>query len=792
MVASNKEKSQSSSTSKGEKSSQSATSSKSSTSKVKTITTTSTTSTVSSQQNICQTDGQQSSVIISEVNDSNSGAIDDNSLRTIQTQYVVSQPEHIPPKAKEHYIYGGTQIVEMGTTMGSEIHSREKNQSSWNGKFIYEGTPERANLKSYESKHAVIIEPSTSSNTRTTTTKTNEEFIRKGSGGVSSSVTHDVSSESSKLVGDTLKQQSKTTTEKSAGMDSNDAAAATDLLLESERCIAKKAYVTTDKTDSIASSSVSNIESQIIGNSSLCDDKIKKTNKTAKTETSDRYPISTIPSRSDENIQVTSTDNKNTIIKTDNKNQYSTDQYSSSFSKSSRSEKASSSNQIIEIVDGKERVISDTFNESGSMQSKSSNENFKSKASTGSKPEIEYDQKMAEENISFHNDKRDEQPIFDREYRDSHRNIKQRGENVPLEYCRDSHETTRYDDKSKKYVTDIQKRENDRQLDHRTISTDGIQSKYDVETSRLQIDDHFQASIDSDNSFKTSENVKDSGSTQTTNDFQNLTTKCDSFDNKSTIYTSKVFDSTSNTWKTVEESNINNINKRPSVYKPIHSDHSSSAQNTDSRSATASTSLINKNTTVNKGSSKDSKTISNKRTVNDSKVTKLNSTKSMAETTNQKMSQHLYDEKTKSWREVDEKTIKSKRPSLIRYVSKDNDGKFTTIYKRKLFDKRSGTWKVVDEKIYKNNNFNEHIPEVIEDETNITTTTYTTKVFDNTTNTWRIVDEQTFTDHNTLVPEDIAEEIARDKPDIANITTTTELTKVSENGIKKHHSNIMH
>lgn len=777
MVATNEEKSQSSSTSKGKKSIQSATSS---TSKVKTISTSSTTSAVSNQQNISQTDGQQPSVIISEVNDSNSGAIDDNALKTIQTRYVVSQPENIPPKAKEHYIYGGTEIIEMATTMGSEMNSREKNQTSWNGKFIYEGTPERTNLKSWESEHVIITEPSTSSNTRTTTTKTNEEIIKIGN--------QDVSSESSKLIGDTSKEQFKTTAGKSPGKDSNDAAAATDLLLESERCIAKKAYVTTDKTDSVASSSVSNIESQIIGNSLSFGDKTNTTNKNAKTEQNVCYPITTIPSRLGGNIQSTSIDNKNTILKTDNKNHYSTEQYSSSFSKSSRSEKSSSSNQEIEIVDGKERIISETFNESGSMQSKNSRENFISKVGTGSKPEIDYDHKMAEENISFHYDNRDKQPIFDREYHDFHQNIKQRDDHAPLEYLRDSHETTHFDDDTKKYITDIQQRENNRQLVHRTTSTDGIHLEYNVEIPRLEIDDHskihqnnFHASIDSDSHLVTSENVKDSGSTQITNDFFNSTTKCDSYDNKSTNYKSKVFDSTSNTWKTVDESNINNVNQRSSVRRPIHSDHNSPTQNNNSRSVTASTSLIDKNSTVNKCSTKDLKTTLDKRTVNDLKIAKLNSTKSVTETTNQKISQHLYDEKTKSWREVDEKTIKTKRPSLIRYVSKDNDGKFTTIYKRKLFDKRSGTWKVVDEKIYKNNNFNEHIPEVIEDETNITTTTYTTKVYDNKTNTWRIVDEQTFTDRNTLVPEDIAQEIARDKPDIANITTTTELTKVSEN-----------
>lgn len=789
MVASKKDKTNTSSTSsKGEKSTSSTT--KSSSSNVKTTTKTSTTSKSTSEQSSSQTSGaQQSSVVISEVIDSSAGgsgnsAIDDTSLTTLQTHYVVSQPEQQPHKAKEHYIFGGTQIVEMGTTMGSDLISREKNQSSWNGKFIYEGTPKSTVLKSWETSHATITEPSTSTTT-TTTTKTNEEIIKTGGigGGSSGISTHDVSTESSKLVGDTLKKQSNVgkTATKSFGKDSTDAASATDLLLESERCIAKKAYVTTDKTDNIdtkATSSTSNIESQILANKSLFDDKSTKTTtkNTIKTETSDRYPVSTLPKpHPGKDSHQTSIDK--TILKSDHaSDRYSTEQYSSNFSKSSRTEKATTSDQVIEIVDGKERIVSDKFNESGSLQSKSSHEHFQSKSGTGTKPVIEYDHKSAEENISFQNDRRGKEPIFDRDYRDSHRNIKQSGDTAPVDILKGSHETTRFDDKTKKYITDVRHHENNRQLDHSSRITDSIQSNYDVGTSRLKIDDKTNKLTDQTqfnrSSIDRNDHTLNNFTSSTSNDF--LSTKSDSFDTKSTTYTSKVFDNKTNTWKTIDETNA----KQSTMNVDRRSPTRQTRPNTESTSSFIDK-KIDKKSTLDKNTINDIKSSVNRNIINDTKTSSSDTKMSMTKTTDKKMTQHLYDEKTKTWREVDEKTIKSKRPSLIRYVSKDNDGKFTTIYKRKLFDKRSGTWKVVDEKIYRNNNFNEHIPEVIEDVTNVTTTTYTTKVFDNKTNTWRIVDEQTITDRNILVPKDIADEIARDKPDIANITTTTELTKVS-------------
>lgn len=745
--------------------------------------------------------GQQSNVVISEVN-SNMGSVDDGTLKSLQAQYVVTQPEHVQQQAhkpKEHFIFGGTQIVEVGTTqLGSEI-AREKNQSTWNGKFVYEGTPKQTTLKTW-TKQAVSTDPSTST---MTTTTTKDEFIQSGgTGGVTTK--HDVSSESSKLVSDAMKRKAdiKLQNDTKVGKDSTDNASSTDLLLESERCIAKKAYVTTNKdeqntSDLTQKSSTSNIDSQIIQNKSLFDNSKTTTQKSTDTTTGGgRYPVATVPQRPSD-IQDFNITSSSLVQSGDTSKRYTAEQFSQSFSTSSRTERASSSNQVIEIVDGKERIVSDSYNESGSLQSKSSQENYKAKYGTDIKPEVVYDQKMAEEKITYGNDKRGKEPIFDRDYRDSHRHIQQTGDDRPVEHLKGSFETTRFDDKTKKYVTDVRHHENNRQLDHTSRITDSIQSKYDIGTSHLNVDSQinlnnqlthktdvnttaFNTKLDNLNASTTYQ--KNNVSSSASNDFMH-TAQSDSIDSKTTTYTSKVFDNKTNTWKVVDESNINETNRQSTTHKPSDIDRRSPTKSIDSTSTRYSSKLSDKN------ASTDTKLVTDRKTINTSsnndrrtsidKTTRTDTMKSMTKTANEKITQHLYDEKSKTWREVDEKTIKSKRPSLIRYVSKDNDGKYTTIYKRKLFDKRSGTWKVVDEKVYKNNNFNEHIPEVIEDVTNCTTTTYTTKVYDTRTNTWRVVDEQTYTDRNTTVPKDIADEIARDQPDIANITTTTELTKVS-------------
>lgn len=779
--------------------------------------TTTTTTQTTSEEFVSQStiDGQQqSSVMISEVN-TNIGSIDDGSIGGMQTQYVVTQPEHAPKahKPKEHYIYGGTQIIEVGTTMGSEQFSREKNQSTWNGKFVSEGVPERTVLSSW-TKEETSVEPGSST---VTTTTTKEEFIQvEGGGGGSPGSTNkrDILSESSKLSADTSNKQtdqSKLTTEKTIttlnstfGTDATDNANASDLLLESERCIAKKAYLTTDKesVDHVKSSNLgtSSVESQILTNKSLFDT-TKLSAKTIEANpielgSKERYPISTVPSRSS-NIGDArgSAIKSSTLVKAsdDNLNRHSTEQYSHNYSLSSRTEKATSSNQVIEIVDGMEKIISDTFNESGSMQSKSSQEKYKAKYGTDITTEVQYDEKLAEENVKFSTDRRDKEPIYDRDYRDTHRHIGQTGDNAPVEYVRGKYETTRFDDKMKKYITDEYITDKNRQLESKTSTiSDTMHTKYDIGTARLNID-NTNKPLTSNTTANTTTHATDNKTTfdsnrsdrslntafmdnavsTTTNDFTS-TAKSDSVDSTSTTYTRKVFDKNTNTWTVVEEANANETNKKTTTHKPtINTDRQTPAGSADLKHVIDSKKIIDKNIISDTNLTADRTAARENRTT----VDKTNRT-SITKTSDEKVSQHLYDEKTKTWREVDEKTIKSKRPSLIRYVSKDNDGKYTTLYKRKLFDKRSGTWKVVDEKVYKNNNFNEHIPEVIEDITNVTTTTYTTKVFDTKTNTWRVVDEQTFTDRNLTVPKDIADELARDQPDIANITTTTELTKV--------------
>lgn len=851
MVISKKETDQSSKTAKSLSSTSSSTTTKttSSSSMSKTTSSSSSSKTTSEHKSSEQTsDGQNSSVVISEVHDAASGSLDDRAVRAIQTQYVVTPPENIqqPHKAKEHFIFGGTQIVEMGTTLGSDLISREKNQNAWNGKFVYESTPQRTVLKTWtsQSTSANPADPS-SSITKTTTEETVTTSSKPATPRSATANAPDASTtHSSKLVSDTVKQQtgskvtSSTTTNKNfdtkSTKDVTDLASATDKLLESERCIAKKAYVTTDETDEKTTSSktktttsTSDIESQILANQSLFDDKTTK--KTSETKTSSRYPIATLPQASH---GPTTINTEQSMTKSGDKSNFTTTElHSQSYSTSMRSEKASSASKVIEIVDGKERVISDDFNETGSMKTNTSKERFSSKLGAGSKPQIEYNQQTADENISYGTDKRDKKPIYDRNYRDVHHSVRQTGDDAPVQYTKGSYETTRFDEKTKKYVTDTKHHENNRQLESNIKFTDTVQSKYDVETSQLNIDKQNSTTnkltgrrnddVTNRSHSTTRSNVDDSATTTTkTSDFTTTkqtpkspvsptktspndftptktvhkdgsvtTTSTDSFDSKTTAYTSKVFDSKTNTWKTVDESKSSETNAYSNAPKPnSHAGSKSPTRMTPDKKHPSQTNLTKdkrttaSNVSIDKHSQRDSTTEANRKNVHDKKTIADRKTRTdqITKTINEKISQHLYDEKTKSWHEVDEKTIKSKRPSLIRYVSKDNDGKFTTIYKRKVFDKRSGIWKVVDEKIYRNNLFNEHIPEVIEDVTNVTTTTYTTKVFDTNTNTWRIVDEQTFTDQNTQVPKDIADEIARDQADVANITTTTELTKVGQ------------
>lgn len=225
-----------------------------------------------------------------------------------------------------------------------------------------------------------------------------------------------------------------------------------------------------------------------------------------------------------------------------------------------------------------------------------------------------------------------------------------------------------------------------------------------------------------------------------------------------TTYTSKVYDDKTKTWKIIDEATIS------------EKDFNSGTHNVSSKVITqpSSSNVRHSTNVLSTDKNKSSKTDLS------SSISKLIDSKTRTQIT------QMYDENTKTWKEVDEKTIKAKRPSLTRYVSKESDGTFTATYKKKIFNSRTGKWVVVDEKIYKNKNINDHIPDIIDDVTNLTTTTYSTKIFDSKTGQWKVVEEKSFSDTKTFVPKDIVEEIEKDHADVANITTTTEITKVRQ------------
>lgn len=142
----------------------------------------------------------------------------------------------------------------------------------------------------------------------------------------------------------------------------------------------------------------------------------------------------------------------------------------------------------------------------------------------------------------------------------------------------------------------------------------------------------------------------------------------------------------------------------------------------------------------------------------------------------------VYDSKTKNWINIDASSLDHHtRPSYVRYRSQDAEGKWHTIYKRKLFDEFTKQWRIVDEKVVSSDDTTRlvDIPEMIENATNITTTTYTTKIYDTKTGKWKIIEEKSFVDNESVnVTQDIKREIEKDQPDLANVITTTETTKV--------------
>lgn len=217
------------------------------------------------------------------------------------------------------------------------------------------------------------------------------------------------------------------------------------------------------------------------------------------------------------------------------------------------------------------------------------------------------------------------------------------------------------------------------------------------------------------------------------------------------------------------------------------SNSNSTIKNSNLNSSTTFVDSMNKNSSLTskssdvQTSSKSTKEVLEK---NMSSKKESNRNEKITSTTSKETIQ-VYDSKTKNWITVDASSLdRQTRPSYVRYRSQDDDGKWHTIYKRKLFDEFTKQWRIVDEKVVSSDDTSRlvDIPEMIENATNITTTTYTTKIYDTKTGKWKIIDEKSYVDNESSnVTQDIKREIEKDQPDLANIITTTETTKVCLN-----------
>lgn len=258
-----------------------------------------------------------------------------------------------------------------------------------------------------------------------------------------------------------------------------------------------------------------------------------------------------------------------------------------------------------------------------------------------------------------------------------------------------------------------------------------------------------------------------------------------------TTFTSKVFDDKTKSWVVVDQSSVNETDIiLPGTNKTQISGASSNNMNTMTISSTAS-GIDSTNTKVDSSSlnsklitsdvqmsSKSSKEVLEKNM--SSKKESSRGEKIVSTSTNETI--QVYDNKTKTWKNVDASTInREKRPSYVRYRSQTADGSWHTIYKRKMYDEFSKQWRIVDEKVVSSDDTTRFtdIPEMVENSTNMTTTTYTTKVYDTKTGKWTVVEEKSYVDTEPVnVTQDIKREIEKDQPDLANIITTTETTKV--------------
>jgi hypothetical protein len=260
-----------------------------------------------------------------------------------------------------------------------------------------------------------------------------------------------------------------------------------------------------------------------------------------------------------------------------------------------------------------------------------------------------------------------------------------------------------------------------------------------------------------------------------------------------TTYTSKVFDDNSKSWIVVEQSSVNEKDMLIPVNEIKYVESKSGASLISSNENALLHDIVTSRSTSN-----DSKTLNSNKLVSSDSQIRSSSTKETSEkksstrkesirdekieSTTQSETVQVYDTKSKTWKNVDIKTMeKQKKPSYIRYKSQDAEGNWHTIYKRKWFDNISKEWRMIDEKIIRGDDAIKlaEIPEMLENVSNVTTTTYTTKLFDTKTGKWTIVEEKSYVDTEPVnVTHEIKQEIEKDNPDIANIITTTETTKV--------------
>lgn len=259
-----------------------------------------------------------------------------------------------------------------------------------------------------------------------------------------------------------------------------------------------------------------------------------------------------------------------------------------------------------------------------------------------------------------------------------------------------------------------------------------------------------------------------------------------------TTFTSKVFDDKTKSWVVVEQSSVNETDIILPAKSSIGDASSSTSNNMNTMTISSTAAGIDStNTKV------DSMSSNSKLTRSDVQMSSKSTRESMEKNTSSKKESNrdekiistssketvqVYDNKTKTWKNVDASSIdQQRRPSYVRYRSQNDDGSWHTIYKRKMYDAFSKQWRIVDEKVVSSDDTTHtaDIPQMIENSSNVTTTTYTTKVYDTKTGKWTIVEEKSYVDTEPVnVTQDIKRDFERDEADLANIITTTETTKV--------------